>query len=215
MQFVIRNSTIQVRQTAYLRVFPRLRLLEIANCTIDVGKPVATQGLPIVATVATLRFYNNIMATATLATLIAFFESLLSFTRVVPGAEVDLSFNGLPIRDRSSEELAAFKQARVLSLRGNPILASAENVAAIFNDFTALEELNLGQTNLTAVPGIIHVRFLLHTHFSHYECTAQWVFKGNSALTKAPCGAALRRWMPLAHGERNVVYHIFYGYYDV
>ena len=94
------------------------------------------------------------MAGATQTTSTDFFLGLLSSLRVAPDAKVDLSYNGLIINDKGSERIVAFRRARYLSLRGNTIMANAASVATMLDEFQTLEELDLGETQLSAVPGI-------------------------------------------------------------
>ena len=54
-----------------------------------------------------------------------------------------------------------------------------------------------------------------HLHlFSRTSYIEKYIFEGNSAPWSGVLNATRQEWKALSHGEDNVIFHIFYCYYD-
>ncbi|OQV18320.1 hypothetical protein BV898_07524 [Hypsibius exemplaris] len=152
-EFVLRNVTIKGWQGSFLKVFPNLTLFEISNSTFDFAAPVS--GMTRVESIKKLKLFQNTVAENTTDGSMQFFGSLISSLKVVSGADVDISMNNLEIFDRATDNLNfAFRMAKRLNVRGNPIRARSEKLSTMFQGFLWLEELDMGLMDLHAVQGM-------------------------------------------------------------
>ncbi|OWA52749.1 hypothetical protein BV898_17192 [Hypsibius exemplaris] len=173
-QFVLRNLTIKGWQNDFLKVFPRLTLLEISNSTIDVEDGNLSQEADLrrfhnetkVETISTLKFFNNGFTKATKDASIKFSHALLASITLQSGenGDVDISMNNMSI---SSDMIRGGLMATAvrINMRGN----SVEGATGMFEGFTQLTELDMSRTKLLAMRGMFSGLPALHSLKLHHN----------------------------------------------